>query len=222
METDGTYESRDTTGARYRAGGAARTAAPSDPGTASRAAHRPDHAATATRDGAAARGPAFRAAARPAQAGHRARCLPPRARCGHRAHGRLARRPRPEAAPGIWRFRHVPPPPPREARRLAPVTVAGLLIPLVVGLLLWSAWRRGAVPYQSVPLIAFTPADWWYAGTTSPRDWHGEEARAVYDGVFFAVLLYAIARLGAWAELARHHLPTAALPRAPGSRPARP
>ncbi|MFC8012032.1 ATP/GTP-binding protein [Streptomyces cinereoruber] len=114
--------------------------------------------------------------------------------------------PRPEAAPGIWRFRHVPPPPPREARRLPPVTVAGLLIPLVVGLLLWSAWRRGAVPYQSVPLIAFTPADWWFAGTTSPRDWHGEEARAVYDGVFFAVLLYAMARLGAWAELARHLL----------------
>ncbi|MEV4427210.1 ATP/GTP-binding protein [Streptomyces sp. NPDC049602] len=114
--------------------------------------------------------------------------------------------PRPEAEPGIWRFRHVPPPPPREARKLAPVTVAGLLIPLVVGLLLWSAWRRGAVPYEWIPLATFTPADWWYAGGTSPRDWHGAEAHVVYDGLFFAVLLYTIARLGAWAELARHLL----------------
>ncbi|MGW8768871.1 ATP/GTP-binding protein, partial [Streptomyces sp. NPDC055815] len=112
--------------------------------------------------------------------------------------------PRPEAAPGIWRFRHVPPPPPREARKLAPVTVAGLLIPLVVGLLLWSAWRRGAVPYQWIPLATFTPSEWWYAGGTSSRDWHGDEAHVVYDGVFFAVLLYTIARLGAWAELSRH------------------
>lgn len=84
--------------------------------------------------------------------------------------------------------------------------MAGLLIPLVVGLLLWSAWRRGAVPYQWIPLATFTPADWWYAGGTSPRDWHGGEAHVVYDGVFFAVLLYAMARLGAWAELARHLL----------------
>ncbi|MEU6622136.1 ATP/GTP-binding protein [Streptomyces litmocidini] len=114
--------------------------------------------------------------------------------------------PRPEAAPGIWRFRHVPPPPPRETRKLAPVTVAGLLIPLVVGLLLWSAWRRGVVPYEWIPLATFTPADWWYAGGTSPRDWHGAEAHVVYDGLFFAVLLYAMARLGAWAELARHLL----------------
>ncbi|WP_225800101.1 ATP/GTP-binding protein [Streptomyces sp. NK15101] len=114
--------------------------------------------------------------------------------------------PRPEAAPGVWRFRHVPPPPPREARKLAPVTVAGLLIPLVVGLLLWSAWRRGAVPYEWIPLATFTPADWWYAGGTSPRDWHGAEAHVVYDGVFFALLLYTMARLGAWAELARHLL----------------
>ncbi|MFF0427641.1 ATP/GTP-binding protein [Streptomyces sp. NPDC004520] len=114
--------------------------------------------------------------------------------------------PRPEAEPGIWRFRHVPPPPPKETRKLAPVTVAGLLIPLVAGLLIWTAWRRGAVPYQWIPLATFTPSAWWYAGGTSPRDWHGMHAHVVYDGVFFAALLYAIARLGAWAELSRHLL----------------
>ncbi|WP_106970055.1 MULTISPECIES: ATP/GTP-binding protein [Streptomyces] len=114
--------------------------------------------------------------------------------------------PRPRTAPGVWRYRYVAPRATAEARRLAPVTVVGLLIPLVVGLLLWSAWRRGVVPYQWIPLATFTPGDWWYAGGTSPRDWHGAEAHVVYDGVFFAGLLYAIARLGAWAELARHLL----------------
>ncbi|MFF5449674.1 ATP/GTP-binding protein [Streptomyces sp. NPDC012950] len=187
METDGTYESRDT-----RGGGVPRPAGPPPPARPHPAppptppAHSvppvPPAPPTVPPRPAAAPG----AAAAPAVAWLDA--------------------PRPEAPPGVWRFRHVPPSPPREARRLPPVTVAGLLIPLAVGLLLWSAWRRGAVPYQSVPLIAFTPADWWFAGTASPRDWHGEEARAVYDGVFFAVLLYAIARLGAWAELARHLL----------------
>ncbi|MEU7391398.1 ATP/GTP-binding protein [Streptomyces tanashiensis] len=202
METDGTYESRDT-----RGGAVPR---PAGPPTDGRAAH-PDAPAhvpapprtpprPTTAPGTPVPGPAAPAAAgavpgAPVAAGAVA---PPVVA--------WLDAPRPEAAPGIWRFRHVPPPPPREARKLAPVTVAGLLIPLVIGLLLWSAWRRGAVPYQWIPLATFTPADWWYGGGTSPRDWHGAEAHVVYDGVFFAVLVYAIARLGAWAELSRHLL----------------
>ena len=67
----------------------------------------------------------------------------------------------------------------------------GLLIPLVVALLLWSLWRRGAVPYQGVLLKLFTPDDWWWGGTLSPKGMEGSEARVVYDGVFFAVLVWA-------------------------------
>ncbi|MFF5927155.1 ATP/GTP-binding protein [Streptomyces hydrogenans] len=114
--------------------------------------------------------------------------------------------PRPKAAPGIWRFRHVPPAPPRERSRLAPVTVAGLLIPVVVALILWSVWRRGGVPYLWVPLQVLTPEDWWYAGTTTARDWHGTEAHIVYSGVVFGAIVFAVARLGAWGTVVRHVL----------------
>ncbi|MFJ6421059.1 ATP/GTP-binding protein [Streptomyces hydrogenans] len=114
--------------------------------------------------------------------------------------------PRPKAAPGIWRFRYVPPALPRERSRLAPVTVAGLLIPVVVALILWSVWRRGGVPYLWVPLQVLTPEDWWYAGTTTARDWHGTEAHIVYSGVVFGAIVFAVARLGAWGTVVRHVL----------------
>ncbi|MFD7231261.1 ATP/GTP-binding protein [Streptomyces sp. NPDC059881] len=114
--------------------------------------------------------------------------------------------PRAEAGPGIWRFRHVPPRPARETARLAPVTVAGLLVPLAVGLVLWSAWTHGAVPYLWTPLRIFTPEEWWWPGTTSPRDWHGVEAGIVYAGVVFLAIVCAVAKLGSWGRVSRHYL----------------
>ncbi|NEA51560.1 ATP/GTP-binding protein, partial [Streptomyces sp. SID10815] len=111
--------------------------------------------------------------------------------------------PRPAAAPGIWRLGHRPP---KDAApdRLPSITVVGLLVPLVLALLVWSLWRQGAVPYESAPLRLFTPSDWWWAGTVSPKGMEGREARVVYDGLFFAVLVYAVARLGSWPEVVRH------------------
>ncbi|MET9148789.1 ATP/GTP-binding protein [Streptomyces sp. NPDC004042] len=113
--------------------------------------------------------------------------------------------PRPAAAPGIWRFGHRPPKGSEPAGgRLPAITAVGLLIPLVVALLVWSLWRQGAVPYESAPLKLFTPEDWWWGGTVSPKGWQGQEAGVVYDGVFFAVLVYAVGHLGSWPEVARH------------------
>jgi hypothetical protein len=112
--------------------------------------------------------------------------------------------PRPAAAPGIWRFGHRPAQGAAGPDRLPPVTLVGLLIPLVVAVLLWSLWRQGAVPYEAAPLKLFTPDDWWWGGTVSPRGMQGRESRVVYDGLFFAVLVYAAARLGSWPEVARH------------------
>ncbi|MFF3848460.1 ATP/GTP-binding protein [Streptomyces sp. NPDC002328] len=112
---------------------------------------------------------------------------------------------RPQARPGIWRFGYRLPKAARAAERLAPVTVVGMLIPLVVALVLWSMWRRGGIPYQFAPLRLFTPDDWWWGGTiASPKTMDGAEARVVYDGVFFAVLLYAMGRLGSWPDAVRH------------------
>ncbi|MFB6932166.1 ATP/GTP-binding protein [Streptomyces sp. HUAS 31] len=119
---------------------------------------------------------------------------------------------RPEARPGIWRFGYRIPKAGRNAERLAPVTVVGMLIPLVVGLLVWSLWRRGAIPYQYSILRLFTPDNWWWGGTlASPKELEGhsipvpgEEALQVYNGLFFALLVYAVGRLGGWPAAVRH------------------
>ncbi|MEU9313042.1 ATP/GTP-binding protein [Streptomyces sp. NPDC048256] len=112
---------------------------------------------------------------------------------------------RPTAGTGIWRFGYRPPKAARETERLAPVTVVGMLVPLVVALVLWSLWRRGGLPYQFTLLRLFTPDDWWWGGTiASPKSMEGAEARVVYDGLFFAVLVCAMGRLGSWAHAVRH------------------
>ncbi|OQR64256.1 ATP/GTP-binding protein [Streptomyces maremycinicus] len=112
---------------------------------------------------------------------------------------------RPAAGTGIWRFGYRPPKEARASERLAPVTVVGMLVPLVVALVLWSLWRRGGLPYQFTLLRLFTPDDWWWGGTiASPKSMEGAEARVVYDGVFFAVLVYGMGRLGSWAHAVQH------------------
>ncbi|MFD0373548.1 ATP/GTP-binding protein [Streptomyces sp. NPDC127114] len=113
--------------------------------------------------------------------------------------------PRPEAGPGIWRFRHVPPGP-EGPERLAPVTIAGMLIPVAIGLLAWSAWRSEVFPYKPEFLWLLTPREWWYPATTAPVDWHGQAARAMYDGVFLLVLVAAIGFLGSWRTIVRHYV----------------
>ncbi|MGW0706980.1 ATP/GTP-binding protein [Streptomyces sp. NPDC002643] len=112
---------------------------------------------------------------------------------------------RPTAKPGIWRFGYRLPKAARPTERLAPVTVIGMLVPLVVGLLVWSLWRQGAFPYQFALLRLLTPNDWWWGGTiASAKTNQGVQARVVYDGVFFAVLACGMGRLGSWPEVARH------------------
>ncbi|WP_328553117.1 ATP/GTP-binding protein [Streptomyces sp. NBC_00358] len=120
--------------------------------------------------------------------------------------------PRPDAALGIWRYGYVAPRPPKERRRLSGVTIVGLVIPLLIGLIVWSLWRRGAVPYQLVVLKLFTPDDWWWGGTTAPKSWQGVDARVVYDGLFFGVLIYGMGRLGSWREVAQHFVVRRAQP----------
>ncbi|MER5308933.1 ATP/GTP-binding protein [Streptomyces sp. NPDC002773] len=81
-----------------------------------------------------------------------------------------------------------------------------MLIPVAIGLLIWSAYRRGTLPYMYVVLQTLTPGDWWYHGTTSARDWHGEAAREVFGGVVFVGLVCAVAALGSWGKIVRHYL----------------
>ncbi|MFJ3984235.1 ATP/GTP-binding protein [Streptomyces fungicidicus] len=119
---------------------------------------------------------------------------------------------RPAARPGIWRYGYQPPKPVPE--RIAPVTVAGMLVPLALAALVWSLWQRGITSYQMAPLRLFTPEDWWWGGTVaSPRVFEGREVPApgaealvVYEGVSFAVLAVAVAVLGSWRAIVRHYV----------------
>ncbi|MFB7934678.1 ATP/GTP-binding protein [Streptomyces sp. NPDC056039] len=119
---------------------------------------------------------------------------------------------RPAARPGIWRFGYRPPEQVRE--KIAPVTVAGMLAPLVVAIVVWSFWSRGVVPYQFVFLRMFTPDDWWWgASVASPKIFQdrvleapGRDALMVYDGIFFVVLVVAVALLGSWRAVVGHYL----------------
>ncbi|MFG2358102.1 ATP/GTP-binding protein [Streptomyces sp. NPDC048521] len=112
--------------------------------------------------------------------------------------------PRPIVEPGIWRCGYRLPKGARQEQRLAPVTVVGFFVPLAVGLLLWSLWRHGSIPYQWAVLKLLTPDDWWWAGTTSPKGYQGAEAITVADGVAFGILVFAMARLGSWSDIVRH------------------
>ncbi|MFD9247644.1 hypothetical protein ACFV0D_38125, partial [Streptomyces sp. NPDC059556] len=54
-------------------------------------------------------------------------------------------------------------------------------------------------------LQTLTPSDWWYHGTTAPRDWHGQAAHAVFGGVVFVGLVCAVAALGSWGTVDAWH-----------------
>jgi len=119
---------------------------------------------------------------------------------------------RPVAKPGIWRFGYRLPKGAEDGERLAPVTVIGILVPLVVALVVWSFWQRGVIPYQFTLLRLFTPDDWWWGGTlVSPKRLDGQAvpvpgklALVVYNGAFFVLLVWTVIRLGAWPAVARH------------------
>ncbi|QDQ13998.1 ATP/GTP-binding protein [Streptomyces spectabilis] len=115
--------------------------------------------------------------------------------------------PRPQSGLGVWRFGYVARRGAADRERLRPVTIIGLVIPILAALFLWSVWRRGGIPYQGPVLRSFTPDEWWWGGTVStPRSWEGFEAKNVYNGVFFGALVYGVLRLGSVADVVRHHL----------------
>ncbi|MEU6001980.1 ATP/GTP-binding protein [Streptomyces sp. NPDC047197] len=112
--------------------------------------------------------------------------------------------PRPEAAPGIWRYAYRPPAPEADTEGADRRLIVGMVISTVLGLLFWSLWRQGSIPYQWAPLKLFTPGEWWWAGSIQPKMRQAEDARIVYDGLVFGAVVYTVGRLGAWPDAIRH------------------
>ncbi|MGX1661050.1 ATP/GTP-binding protein, partial [Streptomyces sp. NPDC055366] len=56
--------------------------------------------------------------------------------------------PRPEAAPGIWRYAYRPPAPEADTEGADRRLIVGMVISTVLGVLFWSLWRQGSIPYQ--------------------------------------------------------------------------
>ncbi|GAA2285338.1 hypothetical protein GCM10010415_64240 [Streptomyces atrovirens] len=118
---------------------------------------------------------------------------------------------RPAARPGIWRYGYRPKQIPE---RIAPVTVAGMLIPVALAIGAWSLWRRGYFPFKGAVLRLFTPNDWWWAGSVvTPKPVEGRVEPLpgmlflhVADAVFFAALVLAVGVLGSWRAIVRHYV----------------
>lgn len=118
--------------------------------------------------------------------------------------------PRPEAPLGVWRVGFVarPAQPDRE-RASDKAMLAGLVISFLLGLLVWSLWDNGYVPYQQTLIKVLTPNDWWWPGSLTAKADHAYdayEARQIIDGVVFGVVVGFFGRLGNWPEAIRHHV----------------
>ncbi|MFZ3567839.1 ATP/GTP-binding protein [Streptomyces sp. BH097] len=113
---------------------------------------------------------------------------------------------RPKAQPGVWRYEYEPRPPRQDTAAVGRKLLTWMALSFLVGVLLWSLWRRGTLPYQWAPLKIFTPDSWWWPGTTTPNGPNSKawDALAVYEGLAFALLVYLVGRFGAWGEGIQH------------------
>lgn len=117
------------------------------------------------------------------------------------------RTPRPAREPGVWRYGHTPRPPEKPDGVSDRSLVVGTVIAVLCGVLVWSLWRNGYIPYRLVPLKLFTPREWWYVGSAGgPRTVEGVDALTVYEALLFGLLVYGCGRLGNWQELFRRHV----------------
>ncbi|GAA3487955.1 hypothetical protein GCM10018987_20380 [Streptomyces cremeus] len=111
---------------------------------------------------------------------------------------------RPEAGPGIWRYGYEERGERAEEQVSDRSLLAGAVITLLSGALLWSLLHNNYLPYWRVPLQLFTPSDWWEFGAYGGyRTKQAYDAQNVYLAVLCAGIIYWFAQLGNWAEFLR-------------------
>ncbi|MCL3995839.1 ATP-binding protein [Streptomyces lavenduligriseus] len=135
------------------------------------------------------------------------------------------RTPRPEAAPGIWRFGHRPRPQQEPEQIPTRQLLSGALISFLVGWLVWSLlWNGYFGTWWVLPLDLFTPDSWRRSNDRVGNAilWYS------YYAVIALAILLVVGRLGRWGEVWRRFgprtwgatAPEAAPPPAPDQDPA--
>ncbi|HSX96470.1 MAG TPA: ATP-binding protein, partial [Streptomyces sp.] len=111
------------------------------------------------------------------------------------------RTPRPDAAPGVWRFGHRPRPAEEPETVPGRQLLGGALIAFLVGWLIWSLlWNGYLGGWWLVPLFAMIPDSWApahsYSAVVISYVWYTVVALAILVGV---------GRLGRWGEVWRRY-----------------
>ncbi|MFF7973518.1 ATP-binding protein [Streptomyces sp. NPDC007905] len=126
------------------------------------------------------------------------------------------RAPRPEAAPGVWRFGYRPRP--QQEPELIPARqlLSGAVIAFLVGWLVWSLlWNGYLGGWWVLPLELFTPDSW--------RQGNDRVGNAVlwysYYTLIAVAIMLVVGRLGRWGEVWRRYGPPAWRPAAPAAEP---
>ena len=116
------------------------------------------------------------------------------------------RAPRPDTAPGVWRFGHKPRPDEEPERIPARQLLSGAVIAFLVGWLVWSLlWNGYLGGWWVLPLELFTPDSWRHSNDRVGNAilWY-----SYYTLIALGIML-AVGRLGRWGEVWRRYGPPA-------------
>ncbi|MGW3410022.1 ATP-binding protein [Streptomyces sp. NPDC000888] len=112
------------------------------------------------------------------------------------------RAPRPEAAPGVWRFGHRPRPDEEPEQIPARQLLSGAVIAFLVGWLIWSLlWNGYLGGWWIIPLDLFTPDSWRQSDDRIGNAflWYG------YYTLIALAIMFGVGRLGRWGEVWRRY-----------------
>ncbi|MFF3988243.1 ATP-binding protein [Streptomyces sp. NPDC001797] len=108
------------------------------------------------------------------------------------------RTPRPETAPGVWRFGYRPRPAEEPVRTPAQQLLGGALLAFLCGWLLCSLlWNGYLGDFWQWPWYVLAPSSWTH-GTGGVV---GGVASWIYNGLIFGVIFMILGRIGHWSEL---------------------
>ncbi|MFJ2260455.1 ATP-binding protein [Streptomyces sp. NPDC087844] len=116
------------------------------------------------------------------------------------------RTPRPEAAPGVWRFGHRPRPEVEPEQIPARQLLSGAFIAFLVGYLIWSlVSNRYLGQYWLWPYYAVTPEEWKIPENHGDAV-KGDIASRIYYGLVAFGIMMGAGRLGRWSEVWRRYI----------------